>query len=288
MKMHSPGQSTAASMTACWLRSAHPRQAARAARVVQRPAVLGDVGDAVLELHEHVGAVVDAQPVAGAQVLIDPHPHDETYEGYRRARSVRTHFRHYPVEPDETPPAAKQVPHTWQPPDGRRSTIRGRGCATATIRTRSPTSRPRTPTPTQWFAAARRSTDTLFEEIKSRVQETDLAVPVRKDGWWYTARTEEGLSYADPLPRPHAARPPPTRCCSTRTSRPPGTTTSRSRRSRSAPTTPCSRGRATPTAASGTRCASATSAPAPTSPTCSTNTSWAGCAWSADNRSCST
>lgn len=50
----------------------HVRQAAGTARVVQHPAVLGDIGDAVLQQDEHVVAVVDAQPVAGAEVLIDP------------------------------------------------------------------------------------------------------------------------------------------------------------------------------------------------------------------------
>jgi len=47
----------------------------------------------------------------------------------------------------------------------------------------------------QWFAPHAHLTETLFEEIKSRVLETDLAAPVRKDGWWYTTRTEEGLAY---------------------------------------------------------------------------------------------
>ena len=32
----------------------------------------------------------------------------------------------------------------------------------------------------------------LFEEIRSRIQETDLSVPVRRRGWWYYSRTEEG------------------------------------------------------------------------------------------------
>ncbi|MBT8224917.1 MAG: S9 family peptidase [Dactylosporangium sp.] len=36
---------------------------------------------------------------------------------------------------------------------------------------------------------------TLFEEIKSRTQETDLSVPVRKGRYWYYARTEEGQQY---------------------------------------------------------------------------------------------
>jgi oligopeptidase B len=35
----------------------------------------------------------------------------------------------------------------------------------------------------------------LFEEIRGRIQETDLSVPVRKGGWWYYSRTEEGRQY---------------------------------------------------------------------------------------------
>src|SRR5580658_6858706 len=30
----------------------------------------------------------------------------------------------------------------------------------------------------------------LFGEIRSRIVETDLSVPVRKDAWWYYTRTE--------------------------------------------------------------------------------------------------
>ena len=36
----------------------------------------------------------------------------------------------------------------------------------------------------------------IFTEIKNRTQETDLSVPSRKKGWWYYARTEEGMQYA--------------------------------------------------------------------------------------------
>ena len=35
----------------------------------------------------------------------------------------------------------------------------------------------------------------LFEEIKSRIQETDLSAPVRKGEYWYYSRTVEGLQY---------------------------------------------------------------------------------------------
>lgn len=37
--------------------------------------------------------------------------------------------------------------------------------------------------------------DTLFHEIKGRVQETDLSVPTRRGNWWYYSRTEEGAQY---------------------------------------------------------------------------------------------
>ena len=48
----------------------------------------------------------------------------------------------------------------------------------------------------EWFAQHSAQVDTIFGEIKSRVQETDLSAPVRKDDWWYVTRTEEGASYA--------------------------------------------------------------------------------------------
>ncbi|GAA4123729.1 S9 family peptidase [Knoellia locipacati] len=52
--------------------------------------------------------------------------------------------------------------------------------------------------------------DSIFGEIKSRVLETDLSVPVRSGPWWYYSRTVEGQQYAiharvavtDPAQRP--------------------------------------------------------------------------------------
>jgi oligopeptidase B len=35
----------------------------------------------------------------------------------------------------------------------------------------------------------------LFEEIRSRIQETDVSAPARKGPWWYYQRTEAGKSY---------------------------------------------------------------------------------------------
>ena len=36
----------------------------------------------------------------------------------------------------------------------------------------------------------------LFDEIKRRIEETDISVPVRRGNWWYYERTREGLNYA--------------------------------------------------------------------------------------------
>jgi hypothetical protein len=55
-----------------------PRERTGAAGIVERGAGLADVGDPVLELGEDVGAVVDAQPVARAEVLVDPDTHGGT------------------------------------------------------------------------------------------------------------------------------------------------------------------------------------------------------------------
>src|SRR5690606_23245803 len=35
----------------------------------------------------------------------------------------------------------------------------------------------------------------VFQEIKGRVQETDLSVPTRRGDWWYYSRSEEGAQY---------------------------------------------------------------------------------------------
>ena len=46
-----------------------------------------------------------------------------------------------------------------------------------------------------WFAERNDLIETIFGEIKSRVQETDISAPVRDGAWWYASRTIEGLSY---------------------------------------------------------------------------------------------
>ena len=48
----------------------------------------------------------------------------------------------------------------------------------------------------------------IFDEIKSRTEETDLSVPSRHGDWWYYARTVEGKQYGlrCRCPKPCAAR----------------------------------------------------------------------------------
>ena len=47
-----------------------------------------------------------------------------------------------------------------------------------------------------FFASQSDTVETIFQEIKSRVQEDDASYPVLHRGWWYTSRTETGKSYA--------------------------------------------------------------------------------------------
>lgn len=46
----------------------------------------------------------------------------------------------------------------------------------------------------------------LYEEMVSRIAETDLSVPVRRGGWWYYTRTEEGRDYPVHCRRPAGDR----------------------------------------------------------------------------------
>ena len=46
------------------------------------------------------------------------------------------------------------------------------------------------------MAPTRELQERLYKEMLGRIKETDLSVPVRKDGYWYYTRTEEGKQYA--------------------------------------------------------------------------------------------
>lgn len=46
-----------------------------------------------------------------------------------------------------------------------------------------------------WFAPLANDIDSVFGEIRSRVNEDDSSYPVLHGGWWYSSRTETGKSY---------------------------------------------------------------------------------------------
>lgn len=91
-------------------------------------------------------------------------------------------------------PVAPQRPHTWHRPTGPVDDpwawLRDRDDP-ATI----PYLEAENRYADAWFGDRAALVDELFDELRSRVQETDLSAPVRKDGWWYVGRTEEGASY---------------------------------------------------------------------------------------------
>ncbi len=91
-------------------------------------------------------------------------------------------------------PVAPQLPHTWHRPTGDVDDpwawLRDRDDpATVAYLTAENAHAD------EWFGEQAALVDELFEELRSRVQETDLSAPVRKDGWWYVSRTVEGSSY---------------------------------------------------------------------------------------------
>ena len=97
--------------------------------------------------------------------------------------------------PAVQPPIAERRPHTWPRPTGQTedpyawlrnaddpATIAYLEAENAYC--------------ADWFTPHEGLREAIFGEIKSRVQETDVSVPVRKGPWWYVARTIEGKSYA--------------------------------------------------------------------------------------------
>jgi oligopeptidase B len=91
-------------------------------------------------------------------------------------------------------PVAKQVPHTWSRPTGDVDDpwawLRDRDDPDTIAYLEAENAYA-----DAWFAQREALTQQIFDEIKSRVQETDESVPTRKGQWWYVGRTVEGLSY---------------------------------------------------------------------------------------------
>jgi oligopeptidase B len=95
---------------------------------------------------------------------------------------------------DMTPPTAPTKPHTWDRPTGPTEdpwawlSNREDPDTIAYLEAENAYTK-------AWFAEHEELVETIFGEIRSRVQETDLSVPVRHGPWWYVTRTVEGLSY---------------------------------------------------------------------------------------------
>ena len=93
-----------------------------------------------------------------------------------------------------SPPIAPRKPHTWQRPSGPvedpYAWLRDREDpdTIAYLQAENTWSQ-------RWFDERAGLVDELYEEIRSRIQETDESVPVRNGPWWYVTRTIEGQSY---------------------------------------------------------------------------------------------
>lgn len=93
-----------------------------------------------------------------------------------------------------TEPQAKQIAHVWERPDGDVpdpfAWLRERDDPDTIAYLEAENAYA-----DAWFSARKDLVEELFQEIRSRVQETDVAAPVPKDGWFYSSRTVEGQSY---------------------------------------------------------------------------------------------
>ncbi len=174
---------------------AHHRQAARSTGIVEHLSVLDNVGDAVLEQGEHVGAVIDAQSVTGAQVLVDPHSH--RCRTVPLAAYIGSTVIEQPEQTSDTsaaPPRAPRRSHTWQRTTGAvddpYAWMRDLDDPALLEHLRAEND-----AADAFFAPHNDVIEAVFGEIRSRVQETDISTPVEFGPWWYVTTTTEGASY---------------------------------------------------------------------------------------------
>ncbi|HEX2785282.1 MAG TPA: S9 family peptidase [Ilumatobacteraceae bacterium] len=91
-------------------------------------------------------------------------------------------------------PEAKQIEHHWDRPTGRVNDpwawLRNRDDpdTIAYLEAENAYSE-------AWFGERQELVETIFGEIKSRIQETDITAPLKDGPWWYSSRTEEGRNY---------------------------------------------------------------------------------------------
>jgi oligopeptidase B len=93
-----------------------------------------------------------------------------------------------------TAPSPKRLPHVWNRPSGpvddHYAWLRNADDPDTTAYLEAENRHA-----DAFFAERSELVDELFQQIRSRVQETDVAAPVPKAGWFYSTRTEEGRSY---------------------------------------------------------------------------------------------
>jgi oligopeptidase B len=92
-------------------------------------------------------------------------------------------------------PAAPQIPHVWHRPFGDEqdpwSWLRDRDDPETIAYLEQENSYYDT-----WVSGRTALVDELYDEVRSRVQETDESAPVHDAGWWYLRRTVAGSDYA--------------------------------------------------------------------------------------------
>lgn len=177
------------------------RQAPRATRVVLGFARLDDIRDAIFEEREHVGAMVDAQAVAGAQVLVDPYSHARANLSTTRQLGVERRLARAYTAAMPDAPLAPRIPHVWH---------RATGDVVDHYAWLADASDPdviayleaENDYHERWFAPHASLVDAIFHEIRSRTAETDTSAPTQRGPWWYVTATEEG----HPYPRIHRGR----------------------------------------------------------------------------------
>ena len=161
--------------------------APRPAGVVENDTAFHHVGNAIVEQREHIGASVDTEPVACAEILVDPHPHQvATLSVPFHAMSGRAADEHTPI--------ASQREHQWQRPDGPIDDPYAWMRNTTDPEFLSYLDSENSYTDS-WFKQIETTVASIDEEIRSRIQQTDASAPVRHGAWFYAARTIEGLPY---------------------------------------------------------------------------------------------
>ena len=180
-------------------------------------------------------------------------------------------------------PVAKQIEHHWDRPTGRVDDpwawLRDRNDpdTIAYLEAENAYS-------AAWFDDHDALVESIFGEIKSRIQETDITAPIKDREWWYTARTEEGRNYPIHC-RGRSAADAASQVLLDENLEAQGHDFFSVDAFDVSPINSCWRGAPTSKVARSTRCASATSTHGVDTPDVVHDVAWCGTAWSEDNAS---